>query len=217
MSPFLLEQSVCIPGWVVDFESFRRWTLSDSFPENGRISHLNGNLWVDLSMENLAHNRVKGIIAAVLTMLVEAARSGLLLPDGMRLVNADVALSTEPDAMFISNKTLHDGRARLEHGLASMEVEGTPDMVLEVISPSSVQKDTVVQRELYWKAGVSEYWLVDPRGLELRFDILKRAAKGYVPARKQQGWIKSTVFGKSFRLVRRDDEHGETRFALEVR
>src|SRR5256885_8764701 len=44
-----------------------------------------------------------------------------------------------------------------------LELEGTPDMVLEVVSESSVQKDTKRLRQLYWQAGIREYWLVDAR------------------------------------------------------
>jgi Uma2 family endonuclease len=50
-------------------------------------------------------------------------------------------------------------------------------------------------------AGIHEYWLVNPLGGKLSFDILRRTAKGYVPARKINGWIKSSIFGKSFRLT----------------
>jgi Uma2 family endonuclease len=37
-------------------------------------------------------------------------------------------------------------------------------MVLEVVSASSVEPDTQTLRELYWAAGIKEYWLVDARG-----------------------------------------------------
>jgi Uma2 family endonuclease len=79
-------------------------------------------------------------------------------------------------------------------------VIGTPEMVLEVVSKHSIQKDTVVLRELYAVAGISEYWLVNPLAEELSFDILRLTTRGYVTTRKANGWIKSVVFGKSFKL-----------------
>jgi Uma2 family endonuclease len=90
-------------------------------------------------------------------------------------------------------------------------------MVLEVVSPSSVEKDTVTLRDLYWRAEVREYWLVDARGERPGFDILRHTARGYSPVRRQGGWVKSAVFGKAFRLVRRADELGNPEFVLEVR
>jgi Uma2 family endonuclease len=82
-----------------------------------------------------------------------------------------------------------------------VEVEGSPDMVLEVVSASSVQKDTVDLFEGYWQAGIAEYWLVDVRKQPLRFDIYRYTSKGYRRTAKQGGWVHSGVFGKSFRLT----------------
>jgi Uma2 family endonuclease len=90
-------------------------------------------------------------------------------------------------------------------------------MVLEVISNGSVRKDTVILRQAYWEAGVQEYWLVDARKQPLTFDILRHTAKGYVATRKQGGWLRSPVFGKSFRLTQGTDFLGQPSFTLEVR
>ena len=112
---------------------------------------------------------------------------------------------TEPDAMFASYETFRSGRLRQISGRRPegvIEVEGTPDMVLEVISRSSVRKDTVDLLDQYWQAGIREYWLIDPRREPIPFDILRHTARGYVATRRQNGWLKSVVFGKSFQLLR---------------
>jgi Uma2 family endonuclease len=75
----------------------------------------------------------------------------------------------------------------------------------------------VVLRDLYWQAGIGEYWLVDARRERIQFDILKRGRSGYVATRKQSGWLKSLVFGKSFRLDSRPDKLGRPEFTLSVR
>ena len=62
-----------------------------------------------------------------------------------------------------------------------------------------------------------EYWLVDGRKEPLSFEILRYTAKGYVSTRKQQGWLKSAVFGKSFRLIQGTDPFGDPQYTLEVR
>ncbi|HKB38255.1 MAG TPA: Uma2 family endonuclease [Gemmataceae bacterium] len=217
MSTVIIAGRGRIPDWVVDLDSFRRWSRSGDFPDSGWFSYLAGEVWADPSMETAGHNQAKWKISLILGGLIEAEALGNFFPDRMRLVNVAADLSTEPDGMFISERTLEVGRARLEHGIATLEVVGSPDMVLEVVSPSSVEKDTVILRQLYWNAGVRESWLVDPRGLELHFDILRHAEKGYIPTRRQQGWLKSTVFGKSFRLTQRNDARGNPVFKLEVR
>lgn len=196
---------VRIPKWVKGLASFRRWARSDDFPEHGRISYLGGDIWVDLSMEREAHNQAKSEFTIVLGSLAKQADLGRFYSDGMRLTNTDAELSSEPDATFVSFDMIDAGRVRLTEGPDSLEVEGSPDMVLEIVSTSSVEKDTVVLRDLYWRAGVKEYWLVDPRGDDLQFDILRHGATGYAAARKQAGWLKSAVFGRSFRLTRQID------------
>lgn len=211
------EQDLRIPAWVRDLRSFRRWAKSDEFPTVGWYAHLKGELWVDPNMEKLAHNKLKSKFAVVLTPLVEHLQIGQFLGDRMLLTNVDAELSTEPDGMFLSHATVRAGRVRLEEGEESVEVQGSPDMVLEVVSPTSRHKDNVVLRELYWRAGVKEYWIAEPRRDNLSFEILKHGAKGFFTARKHADWTSSAVFGKSFRLTRSNDALGYPVYTLAVR
>ncbi len=217
MSEIIIMDRVHIPDWVRDLASFRRWALSDEFPERGWFSHLKGNLWVDPSMERLKHNKLKGIVAVIVGGLVLGERLGHHLHDRMLLTHPGAELSTEPDGMFVSHGAVRDGRVRFEEGQAATEVLGTPDMVLEVISRSSATKDVEVLRQLYWEAEIPEYWLVDSRRDACTLEILRRTRRGYTSSRPQEGWVKSAVFGKSFRLTQEKDEHGLPDFALAVR
>lgn len=72
-------------------------------------------------------------------------------------------------------------------------------------------------KEAYYEAGVAEYWLVDARGEVAEFHIYKRGAKKFSATKKQDGWAKSAVFGKSFRLARGSDANGNPEFTLEVK
>jgi Uma2 family endonuclease len=217
--PIVIQQehdAVQIPDWVHDICSFRRWAKSDDFPQRGWYAHLGGNLWVDPSMEKLGHNQVKTEVCIVLGSLVKQDGSGRFLSDRMLLTNMEAELSTEPDGMFLTFSALREGRVRLEQGDDSLEVEGSPDMVLEVVSPTSVKKDTKILRELYWRAGIREYWLIDPRRDETQFEILKYGPRGFLSVKKHGPWLKSPVFGRSFRLVREMDPLGKPIHALSV-
>jgi Uma2 family endonuclease len=214
------QDSVHIPVWVIDLESFRRWVDSDEVPEDLRVCYLDGEVWVDMSKEQFfSHNDIKAEFTAVLRILVKAERLGRYATDGMLLTNVEANLSSGPDGVFISHETLERGRVRLVQGKKGgyVELEGTPDMVLEVVSDSSVKKDTDTLRDLYWEAGIREYWLVDARGEEIEFNILRRIPKGYAATRKQGGWVKSAVFGKSFRLTCQKAEDGNPEYTLEMR
>jgi Uma2 family endonuclease len=99
-----------------------------------------------------------------------------------------------------------------------IEIEGTPDMVLEVVSDYSVQKDTMDLPKLYYNAGVTEYWLVDARKSPVRFDLFKRGAKKYTATRRQSGgWLRSEVLGRSFRLTTQTDPLGDPQYTLAAR
>jgi hypothetical protein len=211
---------VSVPAWVTDLESFRRWADSDDFPEEGRICYLKGEVWVDMSNERVfSHVLVKTKFTIVLGGLVEAEQLGLFLADGAKLTNVTADISVNADATFVSTETLRTGAVELVEGADGecVELEGTPDMVLEILSTSSVHKDTVVLREAYWEAGIREYWLVDARKEPLSFEILRHMARGYVAARKQGGWAKSAVFGRSFRLTQRTDALGNPAYTLAMR
>jgi Uma2 family endonuclease len=221
MSAIVIEDKVRIPAGLDSLEAFRRWAGSDEFPERGRYAYLNGEMWVDLSMEQpFTHNRVKTKFTTALDTLVDQLGSGEVFSDGMLLSNAAANLSTEPDATFVSFEALRTGRVRLVEGAIEgfKELEGTPDMVLEVVSTTSVRKDTGTLRDLYWRAGIPEYWLVDARGDRPEFTILRRTARGYSATRQQAGgWLRSVVFGRSFRLTQRAGPLGNPRYAVEVR
>jgi Uma2 family endonuclease len=210
---------VSVPEWVTDLESFRRWADREDFPQTGRICYLNREVWVDMSSEQLfTHLAVKNEFNMVVGAMVKRDRLGLYFPDGVLLSNVDADIAVVPDAVFVSHASRQD-RVRLLEGKKGgyVELEGSPDVVLEVVSDSSVRKDTKQLRRDYWEAGIREYWLVDARNEPLDFDILRHTPKGYRATPKKEGWIKSAVFGKSFRLTCRTSEYGDPEYTLEVR
>ena len=85
------------------------------------------------------------------------------------------------------------------------------------MSRSSERKDTVVLRDLYWRAGVLEYWLVDARREQLCFDILRHYRSGYRKTARERDWQLSRVLGKRFQLTRHTDELGNPDFTLAVK
>ena len=189
-------------------------------PEKTRVGFLNGEVWLDLSKEQFfSHNQVKNEYAFVLTGLAKTVRRGRFVPDGMLLTNEEAELACQPAGAFFSMESLASEKVRLVEGRDDgfVELVGSPDMVLEVVSDSSEEKDTVDLMELYWRANIQEYRLVDARGPKLRFDIYRHTAQGHVSVRKQGGWVKSAVFGKAFRLTQTIDEQGHPEYKLEVR
>jgi Uma2 family endonuclease len=211
---------VSVPGWVTDLESFRRWADSDEFPDEGQVWWLRGEVWIDMSKEQIfTHVQIKTEITVVLGALVKREKLGRYLTDGVLLSNFAADVSGNPDGLFLSKATRTSDRIRLIEGKEGgyVELQGSPDMVLEIVSESSEDKDDVQLRKAYFEADVPEYWIVDVRKEPYRFDVLRRTARGYVNVRKQEGWVKSAAFGKSFRLLVTTDEVGDPEYTLEFR
>ncbi len=76
----------------------------------------------------------------------------------------------QPDILFISA-----GRVDIvdENG----DVRGAPDLVVEILSPSTLERDRTTKRTLYARYGVQEYWLVDPN--DETIDVLSLTESGY--------------------------------------
>lgn len=221
MSAIIIEDRIRIPvpEAVGSLESFRQWARSDEFPVDGRFSFLKGEVWVDMSPEQLfTHNRIKTVFAARLEELTVAGDLGYYFTDGALLSHAEAALSTEADGLFVSAEALSAGRVRwIPNADGFIEVEGTPDMVLEVVSPTSERKDKEILPELYGKAGIPEYWLVDARNDPPIFQILKRGESGYEAQDLPGGWQQSAVLGRGFRLVSSADRLGNPRYSISIR
>lgn len=228
MSTIIFEDRITIPDWVRDQASFRAWATSEEFPAQGRFAFLQGQLWVELSPEEIfTHNLVKAQFTSVFTALVRRRSRGYFLADGMLYRHAVAGLSTVADGLFVSFERIESGEVTLVQKPGGfLEVEGAADLALEIVSPTSVRKDTMVLKELYFQAGVREYWLVDARasrrrGTEIppaaRFDLFRRTSEGYVRADASDEWQRSEALDASFRLVSGSDRLGHPQFTLETR
>src|SRR6266852_3384606 len=101
------KEEIQVAAWVIDFDSFHRWTDSVEFPEHGRIDFLRGKVWVDMGEEQLfAHIKVKGEISYTLIGLVKAGLSGEFFIDGCRVTHPETVISAVPDGVYISDDTL---------------------------------------------------------------------------------------------------------------
>jgi Uma2 family endonuclease len=132
-------------------------------------------------------------------------------------------LSVEPDLVFVSDESIDAGRVRLMPKAGGgadryIELEGPPDLVVEIVSDTSVRKDTERLPGAYFRAGVSEFWLLDARGEELIFRIHRRGASQYEPADvNAEGFQPSIVLGREFRLRRGRNARGRLIFDLDER
>lgn len=216
------EESIRIPPQARDLDGFRAWAVSPHFPERGRIDFLAGDLEVDMSPEDLhTHGMVKSGIASLLYRMVVDEGLGEVYIDRARISSPRADLSVEPDVVVIFWETLDSGRLRYIPAASGepdryIEMEGAPDVVVEIVSNSSERKDLVRLPPLYAAAGISEIWLVDVRKNATRFEIRSLGPDGYETVKPDaEGWRSSPRLGRRFRLAHREMRPGRWIYRLE--
>ena len=88
----------------------------------------------------------------------------LFAPTDVVLTDTDIV---QPDVLFISNER--------EHIITEANIQGAPDLVVEILSPSTSSRDWREKRDLYAKHGVNEYWVVDTVNRVIFLMLLKDA------------------------------------------
>lgn len=130
----------------------------EKMPDDGRRYELiNGEIVVSPSSSQI-HQKLVWRLAFLLRMFVQAGRLGrvILGPFDVRFLGAAV----QPDILYVSS-------ARLDI-LRGNHAVGAPDLVVEVLSPSTRDRDEGDKLTLYAAGGVREYWLADPVGQTFR-------------------------------------------------
>jgi len=225
MATVLLEdrEQIEIPT-IHNLAEFRRWALSDDFPQRGRIDYIAGKIEVDMSPEDLfTHGTLKTAIASEINTRVQEIDLGHIFIAETRISDVPADLSAEPDVVVITYLAFDDGRVRLIPKASGkeeryVEVEGGPDLVVEIVSDSSVSKDTKRLPVAYFQAGVREYWLIDARGEELSFQLLRRGSTAFEPTPADtDGYCRSEVLDAHYRLDRSRHKRGHWVYQLRLK
>jgi Uma2 family endonuclease len=222
MSTSLLDTPACvsIPASAHSHDGFVRWVTSDDFPSRCQATWVCGEILIDMSPEEIqSHSRLKTEITRVLATFVKKHRLGQFYSDRTLLSNDDADLSTEPDGMFVSNDSMKTRRVVFvpteNDADRYMALAGTPDWVVELVSKSSVVKDTRLLKRAYQAAGVPEYWLIDARAQQMSIQVFALGRSGYKAVLVKRGRWKSPLFGVEFHLYREKDEFGYWEYTLD--
>lgn len=137
------------------------WAL----PDGQRAELIDGELY-DMAPPTVAHQSIVTELARRLGNAVEQAGGPckvLVSPVAVNL-SADDSTYVEPDVIVVCDPSK----------LSDRGCEGAPDLIVEVVSPSSRKMDYLTKAALYSEARVREYWVIDPplkRTTVYRYDI----------------------------------------------
>lgn len=146
--------SVMTPADWVSGPEQGKWTYEDyaAISEDGRYEVVDGVLYMSPA-PNVDHQEIIGEIFAYLHGFVRMTKSGKVFISPL-----DVELSygnvVQPDILVLLNEHLDR--------ITNSRIIGAPDLVVEVASPSTARHDLHKKHDAYARAGVTEYWIVNP-------------------------------------------------------
>jgi Uma2 family endonuclease len=142
------------------------------FPDDGKRHELiDGEHYVTPS-PNTRHQTIALNLTLVIAGWLERHPLGRLYFAPFDVVFSEFDV-VEPDLLYISNER----RAAI---VTPKHVRGVPELVIEIGSPGTRARDETIKRRLYERAGVSEYWFVDPEIDVIR--VYRRKDGGFTPA-----------------------------------
>ncbi len=124
------------------------------FPDDGQRHELiDGEHYVTPS-PNIRHQRISKRLLVMIDVWLQEHPLGEVFdaPLDVRFSLFDVV---EPDLLYVSNERAADL-------LSGQHVTGSPDVIVEIGSPGTRQRDETIKRRLYERSNVLEYWVVDP-------------------------------------------------------
>jgi len=135
-------------------------------PAESRWEVFDGEVYVSPS----PNRRHQDLLIRLTIAFSAACRAG----DRVYFAPMDVVLAdgtaVQPDLIFV--------RAENASILADV-IRGAPDLVVEVLSPSTADRDRGLKMEMYARYGVGEYWIVDDEVRQVEIYRLDRAARAY--------------------------------------
>jgi Uma2 family endonuclease len=143
----------------------KHWTFADlaQFDETERYEIYDGQLVSMAPAPDFHHQEISANIHLLLAEFIRPRQLGKLI-----YAPADVVLSddnvVQPDLLFVANENA---------GIVKKQVYGAPDLVVEILSPSSLRHDRLNKLDLYARFGVKEYWIVDPANHSLEILVLE--------------------------------------------
>jgi len=148
-----------------------RFTYEDykTLPDDKRYELLEGEL-VMVPSPKTHHQRISGNLEFLLRTFVQEHDLGEIFHAPLDVVLAEETV-VQPDIIFISKE-----RARI---ITEDNIRGAPDLVIEILSETTAERDRVAKRLLYAKYGVREYWLVDPTTGSI--EVLQLGERGFEP------------------------------------
>ncbi|MEW6607890.1 MAG: Uma2 family endonuclease [bacterium] len=171
------------------YEDYLTWDIDS----DNRYELIGGEFFM-APAPNVWHQRISKRIEFKIMQVLEKSGLGEVFyaPCDVVLSNEDVV---QPDIIFVLKENFNI--------ITKDNIQGSPDLLIEIISPNSAQRDRITKKRLYERCGVKEYWLVDQDRKEI--EVLTLEEGRYKPCGifKSEDTLSSVVL-KDFHLKLRE-------------
>lgn len=144
------------------------WTYEDYalLPDDGkRYEVIRGELYMSAAPSPL-HQRVITRLSFFLEGFLESSDVGTAFVAPIDVILPEkLGDPVQPDIVVIRRESLHI--------IDELNIQGAPDLVVEVLSPSNPAHDRKLKYDLYAEAGVEEYWIIDPHSRSVEIHVLQ--------------------------------------------
>ncbi len=137
-----------------------------TFPDNDGIRKeiIEGELFMTPAPSTL-HQLILLKLAKLLDDYVGENKLGTLLISPCDVIFSNINVF-QPDILFVSEEN--------SAILTDIHIKGAPDLIVEILSPTTEKTDRIYKKRIYEKFGVKEYWIVDPEEQNVEIYVLKR-------------------------------------------
>lgn len=146
------------------------WTYQDylRLPDNEfRYEVLYGELYMSPA-PLIQHQRIIFALIKQFAIYLDKHPLGEVLPAPVDVHLIHHNSVVQPDLLFVAQENQHIVQEKV--------VAGAPDVMIEVISPGTINQDRHIKYQLYAAAGVREYWLIDPKSCAIEIYVLRGQA-----------------------------------------
>jgi len=176
----------------------KRWTYEEYYKleDDQRYEIIDGQL-IMIPTPGTLHQDWLGDLYSFVRAFVKKNKLGRVFFAPVDVV-LDAENTVQPDLVFVASKN-----ARI---IEPRAIFGTPDLLVEVISPSSNHSDRAEKLKLYERFGVKEYWISDAAKRSLEILVLKGGRYELRCSAKEKGKLSSVVLkGLKFDLAEMQD------------
>src|SRR5690554_4455537 len=153
-----------------------------NWSDEQRYELINGEVYIMTPAPYRKHQQVLGALHnQFFNYLANKKCEVYLAPFDLRLplgneIDSDINTVVQPDLLVICDQNKLDERG----------CKGAPDLLIEILSPSSIVRDKQIKRDLYERHGIEEYWIVD---------YLEKVVEVYI-LNKEKKYIKPDIYSE---------------------